>query len=63
MTHNHGKIRDEDVEEIVRHVGTRATVRLTHRPTGTVAEETDADDLLARYKAWLQLRDALEGFS
>lgn len=50
-----------DVEVISRPSGTRWQVILVHEPTQTRVDVTEASELLARTKAWMRLRDRLDG--
>lgn len=59
----HRLIRDEDVTERQWRWARGVTVQLVHRPSTIVAQATDETDLLARTKAWVLLRDKLEGYS
>lgn len=64
MTANHGKIHDEDVaERVCRPVGTSWQIVLHHYPTRTAVSAVERTELLARQKAWLMLRDELEGLT
>lgn len=63
MTQHHGGIRDEDVAESRLKRSEYWVVHLTHKPTLTIAEESDRTELLAREKAWTALRDRLEGWT
>lgn len=61
MTANIGRINREDVVETVRPTGDHWQVILLHEPTRTLVRASDATDLLAKRKAWVMLRDKLEG--
>lgn len=61
VTENHGWVKREDVEISVRRSGDKWQVILIHEPTRTRVEATDSTDMLAKTKAWIRLRDKLEG--
>lgn len=61
MAGNHGWIRDEDVEKVLRPSGDSWIAILIHDPTRTRVEVKDRSSLVAETKAWIRLRDKLEG--
>lgn len=63
MTAHHGEIDAEDVSHRVKAVANQWRVTLIHEPTRTLVEVTDQTVLIAREKAWIQLRDKLEGWT